>query len=529
MRSEVRMSGGISRVRGWRLAAIASLTLVMLTLMLVLDAKPAFASGTVTVSVVGKGDVTGTGINCNESGGPDCSEFYPDNTFQECDPTRQPPCITVTESPTVELTAGADSNGYVFDGWTGCDTITGRTCGLTVDASRGVTARFRDAATPSVSAPSPSSGVQRGTITLGANASDNSGVVSRVEFRVRGVLVATDTTAPYSASFNTASIADGAAEIRAIAFDGTGNSSSAASTVTIDNTAPTLSVTGGPNGQTFGPSSTQTWTFSASEATSGLASVQCSVVPSGSAPSFGPCSGGAGSHSVSNRDGGTYTFAVRARDNGGLEIIQSRTFSIDATPPETTITSGIANGARTNKTSLTWNFSSSETGSTFECRVYPAALTAPAFGACSGDGSHAASGFSPGTYAFEVRATDAFGNTDGTPTKRTFTIDTTKPTVRGFTPANLARNVAPTANATATFSEVMKASTVNRLTFKLVKKGTTTPVRATISYRGKTATLNPSKNLTRGATYKATVTTGAKDLAGNALAKNKVWSFTVKK
>jgi hypothetical protein len=39
-------------------------------------------------------------------------------------------------------------------------------------------------------------------------------------------------------------------------------------------------------------------------------------------------------------------------------------------------------------------------------------------------------------------------------------------------------------------------------------------------------TLNPNVNLARGTAYNTTVTTGAKDLVGNPLAQNKVWSFT---
>jgi hypothetical protein len=529
MPNEVRMPEVASRGKAWILAFMAVLALMLLVAMLTLGAKPAFAAGTVSVAVAGKGDATGTGINCNESGGPDCSEFYADTTHQECDPELKPPCHTFTEPPFVELTAGSDRSGYAFDGWTGCDSVSMRTCELTVTDSRGVTARFRDVQAPEISSLAPGSGVQRGTIPLSASASDNSGTVSRVEFRVRGVLVATDTTAPYSASFDTTSLADGSATIQATAVDAASNSTAISSTVVIDNSAPSLNVTSGPNDQTFGPGTTQTWTFSAGDTASGIQSVNCSVVPTGSTPSFGACSGGLNSHSVTNQPDGDYTFTVRARNNAGLQTTESRTFSIDAVPPNTTIDSGGANGARTNRTSLAWGFSSSETGSTFECRVYPAALTPPDFGSCSDGSSHTASGFTPGTYTFEVRATDAVGNVDGTPAKRTFTVDTTRPTVTSVTPANLAKNVAPTANTTASFSEAMKPSTINKLTFKLVKKGTTTPVNATISYSGKIAVLDPTRNLVRGATYKATVTTGAKDLAGNALPASTVWSFTIKR
>lgn len=297
----------------WRLVVAAVIALLFTLAAFAFAASPAFAAGTVTVNVAGQGSASGPGIDCNQSGAPDCSEFYPN--VEECDPDPRIGCFFVP--PDVELTAGPDANGFVFDNWAGCDAASLRACQMTVSTSRGVTANFRDAQAPSVTSPSPASGVQRGTITISAGASDNSGMVNRVEFRVRGNLVATDNSAPYSASFNTASVADGAATIRATAIDAAGNSAFTESNITIDNTAPTLSVTSGPDGQTFGPGSTQTWTFSAGDATSGVASVQCSVVATGSPTSFGACSG-SGSHSVTGKPEGNYTFTVRARDNGGL-------------------------------------------------------------------------------------------------------------------------------------------------------------------------------------------------------------------
>jgi glucose/arabinose dehydrogenase/PKD repeat protein len=121
--------------------------------------------------------------------------------------------------------------------------------------------------------------------------------------------------------------------------------------------------------------------------------------------------------------------------------------------------------------------------------------------------------------------------------------DTTPPKVMSTSPAT----IAPSANVTATFSEAMDAvttdgdpSTINDTTFKLVKlnaDGTTTRITATVSYAAATkkAILNPSSNLRSGRTYKATVTTGAQDMAGNALDQNptlagnqpKSWKFKV--
>jgi hypothetical protein len=97
--------------------------------------------------------------------------------------------------------------------------------------------------------------------------------------------------------------------------------------------------------------------------------------------------------------------------------------------------------------------------------------------------------------------------------------------------------VAPTTNVTATFSEDMMLSSINAKTFKLLEKGTTTKIGASLSYDASTdtATLDPTDSLQGGITYKAVVTTGAKDVAGNPLDQNttttglqqKSWLFTV--
>ncbi len=56
------------------------------------------ASGTVTVTVTGQGSATGEGIDCTQTGGPDCVESYPDDSYEDCDPERRPPCITISEA-----------------------------------------------------------------------------------------------------------------------------------------------------------------------------------------------------------------------------------------------------------------------------------------------------------------------------------------------------------------------------------------------------------------------------------------------
>ena len=90
-------------------------------------------------------------------------------------------------------------------------------------------------------------------------------------------------------------------------------------------------------------------------------------------------------------------------------------------------------------------------------------------------------------------------------------------------PAHAATGVAINSNTSATFSEAMDPLNITTTTFTL-KRGTT-PVTGTVTYIGVTATFKSDVNLAPRTEYTATITTGAKDLAGNALAANKVWTF----
>lgn len=103
-------------------------------------------------------------------------------------------------------------------------------------------------------------------------------------------------------------------------------------------------------------------------------------------------------------------------------------------------------------------------------------------------------------------------------------VDTTAPTVLTIVPASGAASIALSSKVTAAFSEAMTASTISSTTFT-VKQGTTA-VAGTVAYSGTTATFTPSGALVAGLVYTATITTGAKDAAGNAIAAAKTWSFT---
>ncbi len=198
----------------------------------------------------------------------------------------------------------------------------------------------------------------------------------------------------------------------------------------------------------------------------------------------------------------------------------------DTAPPETIIDSGPSGSV--NSTSARFSFSS-EQNSIFECRLTKQGQTAGTFTACSSPKDYG--NLTEGSYTFEVRATDASGNTDPTPASRTWTVDLTAPTVSGVTPADGAPGIAEGTNVAVTFSETVDAATLNSTTFTLTKQGSTTPVAAAVSYDAatSTATLNPGADLDSRATYTATLkggSSGAKDKAGNPLATDKTWNFT---
>jgi Ice-binding-like/Bacterial Ig-like domain len=100
----------------------------------------------------------------------------------------------------------------------------------------------------------------------------------------------------------------------------------------------------------------------------------------------------------------------------------------------------------------------------------------------------------------------------------------TPPTVVATGPSNAATNVSINKQIAATFSRAMAPATINDATFT-VRQGATA-ISGTISYSDSTATFTPKKLLDLSLEYTGTITTGAKDPDGHALAANYVWTFT---
>lgn len=103
--------------------------------------------------------------------------------------------------------------------------------------------------------------------------------------------------------------------------------------------------------------------------------------------------------------------------------------------------------------------------------------------------------------------------------------DNIAPTVLSTVPSNNTTRVPFNTTISATFSEAMDPSTVTTDSFK-VNDGTSF-IAGTVAYSGTTATFTPSAALGSGAVYTATIKTYAKDLAGNPLAVDYSWQFSM--
>ena len=99
------------------------------------------------------------------------------------------------------------------------------------------------------------------------------------------------------------------------------------------------------------------------------------------------------------------------------------------------------------------------------------------------------------------------------------------PTITAVTPTNGSTGVALITAVTATFNQVMNATTLTGSTLTLTAQGGAA-VQGTVSYFSSVATFTPTANLAYNTKYIATITTGATSIAGTALAANYTWSFT---
>ena len=214
----------------------------------------------------------------------------------------------------------------------------------------------------------------------------------------------------------------------------------------------------------------------------------------------------------------------------------------DTTPPSviSTLPISAATGVPLNQTVT----------ATFDEAMNPLTITAPATFTLEGPGTTSVAGtvsYSGTTATFtptsalaastlfhatiSIAAKDLDNNALASNFTWTFTtgagVNHTPPTVTSTNPALSATGVCINHAVNATFSKAMDPLTISTATFN-VKNPLGVAVPGTVSYDTVThiGTFTALSNIVANTKYTATITTGAKDLAGNALVINYVWSFT---
>jgi hypothetical protein len=180
-----------------------------------------------------------------------------------------------------------------------------------------------------------------------------------------------------------------------------------------DTTVPDTTLTGGPAQASFTSARTATFTLGTTQP-GNVGTFVCTLNTTTI-----PCSS---TLSLSGLPEGAQTLRVQAKDpSGNLDPSAStRSWTVDATPPVTTLSNGPANGSRTNSRSATFGISVNEIVSSRNCKLNGAPL------ACDG-ASIALSNLADGTYTLTATSTDRAGNI-GPSVSRTWTVDTDPPT-----------------------------------------------------------------------------------------------------
>jgi hypothetical protein len=209
----------------------------------------------------------------------------------------------------------------------------------------------------------------------------------------------------------------------------TESTTTSAGTVTVasappDTTPPNTSITNGPDEGEVTQENDPSFAFDSNELGS---SFECQL-------NNGPVENCTSPKDYTDLADATYTFKVTATDgNGNADPTPAtRTFTVDTTAPETTITSGPAEDSTSADTTPSFAFTSNESGATFECQLNDAGYDDCTSGITLED-------LDDGDYTFEVRASDAADNTDATPASRSWTVDaetTAPPVVEGTAPPN---------------------------------------------------------------------------------------------
>ena len=414
-----------------------------------------------------------------------------------------------------------------------------------------------DTTPPTVSITAPAGGATvSGTVAINASASDN-GTVAGVQFKLDGAnLGPEDTSAPYSFSWDTFSVANGSHTLGAVARDAAGNTTPATNVVVtasntgspglvgawaFDETSGTTAadqsgkgnvgtlanatrVTTGKFNNALSFNGTNAWVLVPDSATLDLTTgmtLEAWVRPAvagGWRTALAKDQPGNLAYGVYTNTNGTFpggeiSVGGTQRSLNGTSTLPVGTWSHLAVTYDGATLRIFVNGTQSAQLAVAGSIATSSSalhiggngvwgewfnGSIDEVRVYNRALSAA-----------------------ELQNDMV----------RSITPDTVAPTITARTPAPGSAGINAGTSATVTFNELMGAGSFTASSFQL-KDALNAVVPTNVTYDPVTsvATLTPQNALQYGATYNVTVKGGAggvSDLAGNPLAADSNWSFSV--
>jgi hypothetical protein len=218
-----------------------------------------------------------------------------------------------------------------------------------------------------------------------------------------------------------------------------------------DTTPPNTSISSGPESST-----TSTSASFAFNSTEGGSSFECKLDGGG----YGSCSA---PKSYAGLGVSSHQFSVRAKDAAGNVDTTPAVYGwtvtspapppppADTTPPDTSIGSHPASS--TSSTEASFGFSSTEAGSTFECK-----LDGASWAGCISSKSY--SGLTVGSHQFTVRATDGSGNVDASPASFSWTVEAATPPPPPPPPAECTATVSSVSAAQTAVSSAVPGSVV---------------------------------------------------------------------